>query len=212
MKIVLLGAPSSGKGTYAGMINKEYGVPHFSTGDMFRQLAEEGSELGIKAKEYWEKGLLVPDEITVKLVREMLSKPKYKNGFVMEGFPRTVAQAKALDGIAKVDKIINFEASEETLVDRASGRRICRKCGAIYHIRNLPPKKEGICDKCGGEIYQRDDDRPEIFKERLKVYRKQTKPMIDFYKDKGLLAEIDANGPPEEVFVDIKKVLDGLEE
>jgi adenylate kinase len=167
---------------------------------MFRKLAEEGSKLGIKAKEeYWGKGKLVPDEITIKLVEEMLSKPEYEKGVILDGFPRTIEQAKAFDELMNKDYlVINLDVSEETLLDRATGRRVCKKCGTPFHIRNVPPKVEGICDECGGELEQREDSKPEMFKERLKVYEEQTKPLLDFYGDRVL--NVDGEGTPQPIF------------
>ncbi len=208
MKAVLFGPPNSGKGTISGMLSEHYKISHLATGDMFRQLAEEGSEVGIMARDkYWGKGLLVPDDITIKLLKEMISKPEYEKGFFMDGFPRTIDQAKELDKILGKDYlIVNFEISHETLVDRASGRRVCEGCGAIYHIRNVPPKKEGVCDKCGGKLQQRKDDKPEIFKERLTVYNKQTKPVLDYYGDRVI--NVDGEGTPQPIFERVVKVLE----
>ncbi|MBW2995728.1 nucleoside monophosphate kinase [Candidatus Woesearchaeota archaeon] len=200
MKIVLLGAPNSGKGTISAMLSEHYKVPHLSTGNMFRQLAEEGSKLGLEAKEkYLEKGKLVPDDVTIKLVKEMLDKPEYRVGFIMEGFPRTIDQAKALDKIlGPTYLMIKLDVNEETLVDRASGRRMCKRCKAIYHIRNVPPKKEGICDKCGGELYQREDSKPEIFRERLRVYNEETKPVLSYYGAR--VVKVNGEGTPQPIF------------
>ena len=211
MNIVLLGSPGVGKGTYAKRISKIYNIPQISTGDMFREAIKNKTEIGLKAKEYMDKGELVPDDITIGIVEERLKKDDCKNGFMLDGFPRTIAQAEALDKIIVIDKVLDFTASDEVIIDRLSGRRVCRNCGAIYHIRNIVPKVEGVCDNCGGELYQRDDDKPESVKKRLDVYKKQTAPLIDYYKEKELLADIDANRPIEqvdEIIADVKKALE----
>ena len=211
MNIILLGPPGVGKGTYAKRISKIYNIPQISTGDMFREAIKNKTEIGLKAKEYMDKGELVPDDITIGIVEERLKKDDCKNGFMLDGFPRTIAQAEALDKIVVIDKVLDFTASEKIIIDRLSGRRICKSCGAIYHIRNIVPKVEGVCDNCGGELYQRDDDKPESVKKRLDVYKKQTAPLIDYYKEKELLADIDANRPIEqvdEIIADVRKALE----
>ncbi len=211
MNIVLLGSPGVGKGTYAKRISKIYNIPHISTGDMFREAIKNKTEIGLKAKGYMDKGELVPDDVTIKTVEERLKKDDCKNGFMLDGFPRTIAQAEALDKIIVIDKVLNFTASDEVIIDRLSGRRVCKNCGAIFHIRNIIPKTEGVCDNCGGELYQRDDDKPESVKKRLDVYKKQTEPLIDYYKEKGILADIDANKPIEqvdEIIADVRKALE----
>ncbi len=211
MNIVLLGSPGVGKGTYAKRISKIYNIPHISTGDMFREAIKNKTEIGLKAKGYMDKGELVPDDVTIKTVEERLKKDDCKNGFMLDGFPRTIAQAEALDKIIVIDKVLNFTASDEVIIDRLSGRRVCKSCGAIFHIRNIIPKTEGVCDNCGGELYQRDDDKPESVKKRLDVYREQTEPLIEYYKEKELLADIDANKPIEqvdEIIADVRKALE----
>jgi len=211
MNIVLLGSPGVGKGTYAKRISKIYNIPQISTGDMFREAIKNKTEIGLKAKEYMDKGELVPDDVTIGIVEERLKKDDCKNGFMLDGFPRTIAQAEALDKIIVIDKVLDFTASDEVIIDRLSGRRVCRNCGAIYHIRNIVPKVEGVCDNCGGELYQRDDDKPESVKKRLDVYKKQTEPLIDYYKEKEILADIDANKPIEqvdEIIADVRKALE----
>jgi adenylate kinase len=197
--IVLLGSPGVGKGTYAELLSKKYKIPHISTGQMFRDAIKEGSELGKKVEGFIAKGGLVPDDITVEVVKVRLKKEDCKNGFLLDGFPRTIPQAEALEKIRKIDKVLNFVASEETITERLSWRRTCGKCEAIYHLKNIPPKVAGICDKCGGKLYQRSDETPEAIKERMKEYEKKTKPLIDFYKKRGLLANIDANYPYEDI-------------
>ncbi len=215
MKVVLLGAPNTGKGTYASRYLKDiYKIPHISTGDLFRANIRNNTDLGVEAKAYIDAGKLVPDAITTSMLRQRLKEDDCRDGFFLDGFPRTVAQAEALEGIASIDVALNFIADEETLIRRATGRRTCRGCGAIYHLTNIIPKVEGVCDKCGGEVYQRDDDKMEVFKKRLKIYNDETRPVIEFYRKKGLLAEIDANldvnHPNFHVIDDCKKVLDKL--
>lgn len=192
MRIVLLGPPGIGKGSYAKELSKRLDIPHISTGDIFREEIKKETELGKKVKEYVEKGELVPDEIVIEVVRNRLSQPDCQKGFILDGFPRTLNQAKALDEITKIDIVFNFEAPIEVIIDRVSGRRICKKCGAIYHIKYNPPQKDGICDICGGELYQREDDKPEIVKHRLEVYNKQFKPIVEYYKEKGILVTVNA--------------------
>ncbi|MCX6742001.1 MAG: adenylate kinase [Candidatus Pacearchaeota archaeon] len=199
MKIILLGSPGVGKGTYASFIKEKYKLPHISTGDLFREAMKNGTPLGKKAKEYIDRGDLVPDDLTVQILKERISKPDCENGFMLDGFPRTIPQAEALDKITKIELAINFFASEKIILQRLGGRRICKKCGAIFHLVNKKPKKEGVCDICGGELYQRSDEMPEIIKERLKTYHEKTKPLEDYYKKKGILRGImvdaDINAP-----------------
>lgn len=217
MRLVLLGPPGVGKGTQASNIVKKYNIPHISTGDIFRTNIKEGTELGKTAKEYMDKGLLVPDEIVVSIVKDRLSKEDCQNGFLLDGFPRTVEQAEALDnelskmGI-KLDKVVNIDADEDILIDRVTGRRICKKCGATYHIKNMPPKVEGICDIDGETLYQRDDDKVETVKTRIQVYLKQTQPLINYYKNKGLILDIDGTKPIDEIFQTIVNSLPTAQE
>ncbi|WP_427340478.1 adenylate kinase [Caloranaerobacter sp. DY30410] len=212
MRLILLGPPGAGKGTQASGIVKKYNIPHISTGDIFRKNIKEGTELGKKAKEYMDKGLLVPDDIVVAIVKDRLTESDCKDGFLLDGFPRTVAQADALETELKnlnmqLDKVINIEVDKEALIERAVGRRICKECGATYHIKFNPPKQEGICDICGGELYQRKDDTVETVTKRIEVYLEQTKPLIDYYKDKGILANIDGMQSIDKVFEDIVSAL-----
>ena len=212
MKIIMLGAPGAGKGTQAKMIAEKYGLPHISTGDIFRANIKNGTELGKEAKEYMDKGLLVPDELTVRLLLDRVAQDDCKNGYVLDGFPRTIPQAEVLDEKLselgeKVDYAINVEVPDENIVNRMSGRRSCLSCGATYHIVSIPPKKEGICDVCGSELVLRDDDKPETVQNRLKVYHDQTQPLIDFYEKKGVLRSVDGTLPMEEVFTAITKIL-----
>src|SRR5690625_520963 len=205
MRLVLLGTPGVGKRTQESNIVEKYNIPHISTGDIFRANIKEGTELGKTAKEYMDKGLLVPDEIVVSIVKDRISQKDCENGFLLDGFPRTVEQGKALDeelsnmGI-KLDKVVNIEASEDVLIERITGRRICKQCGATYRVKNKPPKVDGICDIDGGTLYQREDDKVETVATRIQVYQKQTQPLIDYYKNKGLLLEIDGTRAIEDIF------------
>ena len=212
MKIIMLGAPGAGKGTQAKLIAEKYGVPHISTGDIFRANIKNGTELGKEAKEYMDKGLLVPDELTVRLLLDRDAQDDCKNGYVLDGFPRTIPQAEVLDKeLTKlgdsVDFAVDVDVPDENIIRRMSGRRACLNCGATYHIVNIPPKKEGICDVCGSELVLRDDDQPETVKNRLKVYHEQTQPLIEYYTGKGVLRTVDGTLPMEEVFDAIVKIL-----
>ncbi|MCI6498129.1 adenylate kinase [Lachnospiraceae bacterium HCP1S3_C3] len=212
MKIIMLGAPGAGKGTQAKKIADKYSIPHISTGDIFRANIKEGTELGKKAKTYMDQGLLVPDELVVDLVVDRVQQDDCSNGYVLDGFPRTIPQAESLDAALeklgdKIDYAINVEVPDENIVRRMSGRRACLACGATYHLVHIPPKKEGICDNCGKELVLRDDDKPETVTKRLNVYHEQTQPLIDYYTTKNVLAEVDGTKDMEEVFQDIVKVL-----
>ena len=212
MKIIMLGAPGAGKGTQAKMIADKYGVPHISTGDIFRANIKNGTELGMEAKKYMDQGLLVPDELTVRILLDRVAQDDCKNGYVLDGFPRTIPQAEVLDSeLTKlgdhIDYAINVDVPDENIVKRMSGRRACLTCGATYHIEHVPPKKEGICDVCGSELVLRDDDKPETVKNRLNVYHEQTQPLIDFYTEKGVLKTEDGTVPMEEVFAAITAIL-----
>ena len=208
MKLVFLGPPGVGKGTIADMVCKKYGIPHISTGDIFRENIKQGTELGKKAKEFMDKGELVTDEIVVGMVADRIKQPDCSKGFVFDGFPRTIPQAEALSEIVEIDHVVDFTATQEVILSRLGGRRTCRKCGAIYHIVNMPPKVEGVCDKCGGELYVRADEKPEVIEERLKVYENQTAPLTGFYKEKGLLREVDASPTPDEIFKSVLAVIE----
>lgn len=212
MKIIMLGAPGAGKGTQSKMIADKYGVPHISTGDIFRANIKNGTELGMEAKKYMDQGLLVPDELTVRILLDRVAQDDCKNGYVLDGFPRTIPQAEVLDSeLTKlgdhIDYAINVDVPDENIVKRMSGRRACLTCGATYHIEHVPPKKEGICDVCGSELVLRDDDKPETVKNRLNVYHEQTQPLIDFYTEKGVLKTVDGTVPMEEVFAAITAIL-----
>jgi len=210
-----MGLPGAGKGTQADKIVGKYNIPHISTGDMFRAAIKEGTELGLQAKSFMDKGELVPDEVTIGIVRERLSKADCENGFLLDGFPRTVAQAEALDTMLadlgkKIDYVINIDVDQSILMERLTGRRICKNCGATYHLVFNPPAKEGVCDRCGGELYQRADDNAETVQNRLDVNVQQTKPLLNFYEDKGYLRNINGQQDINVVFADIEELLGGL--
>lgn len=212
MKIIMLGAPGAGKGTQAKLIADRYQIPHVSTGDIFRANIKNGTELGKKAKTYMDAGQLVPDELTVDLLIDRISQPDCANGYVLDGFPRTIPQAECLEKALSarkeaVDFAIDVEVPDENIISRMSGRRSCPGCGASYHIVHIPTKVEGICDRCGAKLVLRDDDRPETVRNRLSVYHTQTKPLIDFYGSRHVLHEIDGTQDMETVFADIVKVL-----
>ncbi len=212
MKIIMLGAPGAGKGTQAKMIADKYGVPHISTGDIFRANIKNGTELGTEAKKYMDQGLLVPDELTVKILLDRVADQDCKDGYVLDGFPRTIPQAQVLDkALAQLNETIDYaidvDVPDENIVKRMSGRRACLACGATYHMEHVPPKMEGTCDRCGKELVLRDDDKPETVLNRLKVYHDQTQPLIDFYSEKGVLRTVDGTQPMEDVFGSIVKIL-----
>lgn len=212
MKIIMLGAPGAGKGTQAKMIAAKYGIPHISTGDIFRANIKNGTELGAKAKEYMDKGLLVPDELVVDLVIDRFKEPDCEKGYVLDGFPRTIPQAEALDKALtaigeSVDYAINVEVPDENIINRMGGRRACVGCGATYHIVYSPTKVEGKCDTCGADLIIRDDDKPETVKNRLAVYHEQTQPLIDYYTNKGITREVDGTVDMKDVFEAIVKIL-----
>ncbi|MCO1602672.1 MULTISPECIES: adenylate kinase [Desulfosporosinus] len=212
MKIILMGGPGAGKGTQANPLVERFHFPHISTGDMFRAAIKEGTALGLKAKSFMDAGGLVPDEVTIGIVEERLALPDCADGFLLDGFPRTLAQGSALAGILerlgmKLDGVINIEVDEEVLIPRLTGRRVCRKCGSSYHMIFNAPEQEGVCGQCGGELYQRSDDTVETAKNRLNVYNTQTEPLIAFYEEKGLLKRINGDQPIDQVFQDILKAL-----
>ncbi len=212
MKIIMLGAPGAGKGTQAKQIADKYDIPHISTGDIFRANLKAGTDLGKKAKEYMDQGLLVPDELTCDLVMDRISQDDCKNGFVLDGFPRTIPQAEALDAALskigqKMDYAIDVDVPDENIINRMSGRRACLNCGATYHIVSIPTKVEGVCDRCGSPVVLRDDDQPETVKKRLEVYHAQTQPLIDYYKKQDILKSVDGTQPMENVFDAIVEIL-----
>ena len=208
----MLGAPGAGKGTQAKMIADKYDVPHISTGDIFRANIKNGTELGIEAKKYMDQGMLVPDELTVKILLDRVSQPDCTKGYVLDGFPRTIPQAEVLEKALNeindhIDYAIDVNVPDENIVRRMSGRRACLSCGATFHIVHVPPKTEGICDRCGKELILRDDDRPETVEKRLAVYHEQTQPLIDFYSVKGILRTVDGTVDMMDVFEEITKIL-----
>lgn len=212
MKIIMLGAPGAGKGTQAMKIAEKYQIPHISTGDIFRANIKEGTELGKKAKSYMDQGQLVPDELTLELIMDRFQNPDCANGYVLDGFPRTIPQAEALtEALAKkgetIDYAINVEVPDENIINRMGGRRACLACGSTYHIVYAPTRVEGICDRCGEKLVLRDDDKPETVKNRLNVYHAQTQPLIEYYTKQGKLAEVDGTQSMEDVFNAIVKIL-----
>jgi len=214
MKLILLGPPGAGKGTQSVVLAKKYNLPHISTGDILRESVKSGQPLGLKAKEYMDKGALVPDEVVTGIVAERLKKPDTKKGFILDGFPRTIKQAEdlgsALEGMgAKIDAVIYFETSTNVVIERLTGRRVCKSCGSNYHIKNIPPKKEGLCDKCGGQLYHRADDNEGAVLNRLKVYEDQTKPLIDYYSKRGMLKKVSGDMGVDELFKVLSKLFKG---
>lgn len=214
MNILFMGPPGAGKGTQAEAIVNEFGIPHISTGDAFRLAIKQGTPIGMKAKEYMDQGLLVPDDVTIGIVEERLQQPDCKKGFLLDGFPRTISQAEALDGIldrlnTRLDHVINLKVDRDKLLARLTGRRLCKNCGATYHVVFNPPKQEGICDKCGGELYQRSDDNEESVGTRLDEYINKTAPLLTFYENKGLLRQIDGEQEIHAVSQEIVSLLRG---
>ncbi|MDN7247534.1 adenylate kinase [Planococcus shenhongbingii] len=214
MNIVLMGLPGAGKGTQADRIVEKYDIPHISTGDMFRAAIKGGTKLGLEAKSFMDQGALVPDEVTIGIVRERLSAVDCNEGFLLDGFPRTVPQAEALESLLadlgkRIEHVVNIQVEQDELVKRLTGRRICKVCGTAYHLVFNPPQVEGVCDKDGGELYQREDDNPETVTNRLEVNIKQTQPLLDFYENKGVLKNIDGQQDIQKVFADIDALLKG---
>jgi adenylate kinase len=197
--IVILGPPGVGKGTYAEVLSKKYGIPKISVGDLFRDAIKKRTELGKRIKGYVSSGELVPDETVIELVKNRLEEPDCKSGFLLDGYPRTVPQAEAMMEFKNVDAALNFVAPDEVIMERIGGRRTCSRCGAIYHVKNVPPTIEGVCDRCSGRLIQRSDEKPEVIKNRLEVYREKTKPVADYLRKKGLLVDIDAHYDIEEI-------------
>ena len=213
MKIIMLGAPGAGKGTQAKKLAAKFGIPHISTGDIFRANIKNGTELGKKAKVFMDQGLLVPDELVVDLVVDRFKKSDCEKGYILDGFPRTIPQAKALDEALEknndaVEYAIDVDVPDAKIISRMSGRRACVGCGATYHVVTIPPKKERICDVCGGELILRDDDKPETVEKRLKVYHEQTQPLIDYYQAKGILKSVDGTKDSEVIFKEIINILE----
>jgi adenylate kinase len=215
MNLVLVGPPGAGKGTQAARLEEAYEIPHISTGDMFRKAIKEETELGKKTKEYMDQGKLVPDEVTIGIVRERLSQKDCQQGFILDGFPRTVNQADALNSIladmnTSLDAVINIKVSDAEVIDRLSGRRVCKSCGASYHVKFNPPKVAGVCNECEGELYQREDDNPNTIQQRLNVYSEQTSPLINYYRESNLLKTINGEDSLDNVFFEIKDLLDNI--
>lgn len=218
MNLIFLGPPGVGKGTYASRISPLLGIPHISTGDMFRDEVKRGSDLGKKAQEFMEKGLLVPDEIVFEMLKKRLQQQDARKGFILDGFPRTHPQAELLEKITTIEKVININLREQVLIQKIAARRVCKNCGEIYniadiregeiHLPPLLPKKEGVCD-CGGELYQRDDDKEDVVRERLEVYKKQTQPLIDFYRKQGLVRDFQVTAGPEQMVPKIIELIKG---
>ena len=212
MKIIMLGAPGAGKGTQAKKIAEKYGIPHISTGDIFRANIKGGTELGLKAKTFMDQGKLVPDEITIGMLMDRIKDADCANGYVLDGFPRTIPQAESLTAALAaqgeaIDYAVNVDVPDENIITRMSGRRACLSCGATYYIQFNPPKKEGVCDTCGSALVLRDDDKPETVKNRLAVYHEQTQPLIDYYQKAGVLKEVDGTQDLNKVFADIVEIL-----
>lgn len=215
MNLILLGAPGAGKGTQAKSIVDKYGIPQISTGDMLREAVKKGTDLGKKAKEYMDKGELLPDEVVIGIVKERLKQDDAQKGFILDGFPRTIKQAEELDKILselnlQLDAVINVAVPEDEVVRRIVNRRSCRDCGAVYHLIYKPPKEEGKCDYCGGELYQRDDDKEATVRDRYNVYRQQTEPLIEYYSKQGLVKNVDGTKSIDEVTQDVMKIVDSL--
>ena len=214
MQAILLGPPGAGKGTQAKMLTERYGVPQVSTGDILRAAVAAGTPLGKEAKTYMDRGALVPDEVVIGIVRDRLGEPDCRKGYLLDGFPRTVAQAEALSRMLKklgapLPRVASLEVGEEELVKRLSGRRTCPACGELFHVESHPPRVEGICDKCGGRLIQREDDREETIRRRLQVYRKETEPLIGYYQNQGLLKTVNGLGEAGEVFARVSRALEG---
>ena len=213
MKIVLLGPPGAGKGTQGAMIAHHYAIPNISTGDIFRKNIREETELGLAAKSYIDRGLLVPDELTTGLVASRIAEEDCRNGYILDGFPRTIPQAECLTKILEerndaLTVALDVDVPDDVILDRMSGRRVCSNCGETYHVTNLPSKEEGICDQCGSDLIHREDDRIETVKRRLEVYREQTAPLIEYYREKGILKTVDGNRPRNDVFADVRAILE----
>jgi len=200
MKLVIFGPPSAGKGTQAQKLSKQYGIPQVATGDLLRKAVADKTPLGLKIKSYLDQGKLGPDEVIVQLIKERVAKPDCKNGFLLDGFPRTMGQAKELERMTDIDLVLSIVVDFESLVERAVGRRTCPKCSAVYHIKFNPPMNAGICEKCGSKLIQRDDDKEETVRNRLKVYQEQTAPLVEYYRKKGKLVDIDGSGGIDAVF------------
>lgn len=215
MNLIFMGPPGAGKGTQAEFIKQNYPIPHISTGDMFREAVSKGTEMGLRAKQYMDEGKLVPDEVTIGVVEERLGQPDCQQGFLLDGFPRTLVQAEALDRVManlgrSIEAAIDIYVPDQILVERMSGRISCKECKTVYNLNSHPPATAGVCDKCGGELVQRNDDKEETARRRLQVYQEETRPVTDYYLQHGILHRIDGNRDSEAVFADIQKVLETL--
>ncbi len=215
MRLVIVGPPGAGKGTQSARISSKYGIPHVSTGDMFREILRREDELASRVRRYVESGELVPDELVVEMVRDRICRPDCERGFILDGFPRTLSQAEALDRMLReankdLDAVLYLRVSEEAVVRRLSRRRVCESCGAIYHLDYSPPRVPGVCDRCGGRLVQRDDDREEVVRERLRVYHRQTEPLVGYYRQRGILIEVDGCKEIDQVWEDIQRALDPI--
>jgi adenylate kinase len=207
MKLVIFGPPSAGKGTQAQKLSKQYGIPQVATGDLLRKAVADKTPLGLRIKSYLDQGKLGPDEVIVQLIKERVAKPDCKNGFLLDGFPRTMGQAKELERMTDIDLVLSIVVDFETLVERAVGRRTCPKCSAVYHIKFNPPMNAGVCEKCGSKLIQRDDDKEDTVRNRLKVYQEQTAPLIEYYRKKGKLVDIDGSGGIDAVYSQMVKAI-----
>lgn len=210
MKLVIFGPPSAGKGTQAQKLSKRYGIPHVATGDLLREHVAKKTPIGVKVKEILDAGKLGPDDLIVQMIKERVSQPDCRNGYLLDGFPRTMNQARELEKMTDIDLVLNIVVDPEVLVERAVGRRICPRCAAVYHVRFNPPKNDGICDKCGTPLIQRDDDREETIMRRLKVYQEQTAPLIEYYRSKGKLVDIDGSRGIEGVFEQLVEAVESV--
>lgn len=210
LKLIIFGPPSAGKGTQAQRLSKEYGLPQVSTGDLLREAVAKQTPLGVRIKSYLDTGKLGPDDLIVQLIKERVSKPDCANGYLLDGFPRTMGQAEELDKMTDIDLVLNIVVDHESLVERAVGRRICRKCNAVYNVKSNPPREPGVCDKCGGELIQRDDDKEETVRNRLKVYQEQTAPLIEHFQKKGNLVDIDGSKGIDGVYLQMKGAIERL--
>ena len=210
MKLVIFGPPSAGKGTQAQKLSKQYRIPQVATGDLLRKAVADKTPLGLKIKSYLDQGKLGPDEVIVQLIKERVAKPDCKNGFILDGFPRTMGQAKELERMSDIDLVLSIVVDFEVLVERAVGRRTCPKCSAVYHIKFNPPMNEGICEKCGSKLAQRDDDKEDTVRNRLKVYQEQTAPLVEYYREKGMLVDIDGSGGIDAVYAQMVKAISNV--
>lgn len=210
MNLILLGPPGIGKGTQAEILSAKFSIPKISTGDMFREEIKRKTQLGQDASSYMRRGELVPDNIVMAIVRKRLSESDCRKGFVLDGFPRTLTQAGDLEKIAKSDMVINLSAPKKDLIERMAGRLTCRNCGQIYHLKHSPPEKRGVCDSCNGKLYQREDQKTEVVAKRIEIYEKQTKPLISYYRNKGILVDVDARGSSNDVAKNVEKALDAF--